>query len=103
MLVFNHFFLSYYFLEFDQFIFSLQETYNNWLKERYRDDPSTYLDIDSDLWLEVGSSNGPDRNWVYRLSNTTVENLWTACGVLTIRCSQLVPSTQTPEFEAMLD
>jgi hypothetical protein len=46
-------FLSYYLLEFDEFIFSFQETYNNRLKERYEDDPSIYLDIDPDLWLKA--------------------------------------------------
>jgi hypothetical protein len=56
------FFLSYYFFEFDEFIFSLQDTYNNQFKEIYRNDPSTYPDIDPDLWLEAGSSSGSVRN-----------------------------------------
>jgi hypothetical protein len=60
-------FLSYYFLEFYDFIFYFQETYNIWLKERYENDP--------DLWLEAGSSGEPDRNWMYGLSNTMAENL----------------------------
>jgi hypothetical protein len=42
-------FLSYYLLEFDEFIFSFQETYNNRLKERYEDDPSIHPDINPDL------------------------------------------------------
>ena len=56
------FFLSYYFFEFDEFIFSLQDTYNNQFKEIYMNDPSTYPDIDPDLWLEAGSSGGSARN-----------------------------------------
>jgi hypothetical protein len=75
-IAFNYyFFLCYYFLEFDEFVFSFQDTYNSRLKERYRDDPSTHPDIDPDLWLEAGSFGGLDRNWVYELSNITDEKL----------------------------
>jgi hypothetical protein len=97
------FFLSYYFLEFDDFIFYFQETYNSQLKERYEDDPSTHPDFDPNLWLETGSSGGLDRNWVYGLSNTTAENLQMACSVSTVGCSQSILSTQSPEFTALLD
>jgi len=45
------------------------------LRERYRDDPLTYSKFDPDLWMEVGSSGGPDKNRVYELSNTIAENL----------------------------
>jgi len=55
-------FLSYYFLEFDEFIFSFQDTYNSRLKEKYEKEPLTHPDLDPDLWLEVGSSGGPDKN-----------------------------------------
>jgi hypothetical protein len=51
--------------------FHFQETYNIRLRERYGDDPSTHPDFDSDLWMKVVSSGGPDKNWVYELSNTT--------------------------------
>ncbi|KAI5562836.1 hypothetical protein BDE02_15G076300 [Populus trichocarpa] len=51
------------------------ETYNSWLRERYRDDPSTHSDFNPDLWMEVRSSGRPEKNWVYGLSNTTAENL----------------------------
>jgi hypothetical protein len=44
------------------FLFSFQDTYNNWLKERNMDDPSTHLDFDLNLWFEVESFGGPDRN-----------------------------------------
>jgi hypothetical protein len=60
-----------------------QETYNSRLRERYGDDPSTHSDFDPDLWMEVGSSGGPNKNQVYRLSNTTTENLQVARSVST--------------------
>jgi len=97
------FFLSYYFLEFDEFIFSSQDTYNSWLKERYEDHPLTHSDLDLDLWLETGSSGGLYRNQVYGFSNTMIKNLQTAHSVATIGCSQLIPSTQTLKFAAILD
>jgi hypothetical protein len=75
MLVFNHFFIKFYFLQFDEFIFSFHDIYNNYLKERYEHDLSTHLDLNLDLWLEAGSSSEPDRNRVYGLSNTTAKSL----------------------------
>jgi hypothetical protein len=57
------------------------------------DDPSTHLDLDPDLWLEVGLSSGTNKNQVYKLSNTTAKNLRTTRSDSTIRCSQLIPST----------
>jgi hypothetical protein len=65
--------VSYYFswIEYDDFFFHFQETYNIRLRERYGDDPSTHPDFDPDLWMKVVSSGGPDKNWVYELSNTT--------------------------------
>jgi hypothetical protein len=95
------FFLSYFFLEFDEFIFSFQKTYSNQLKERYEDDLLTHSDINPDLWLEVGSFDGPNGNQVYRLSNTTTENLRTTLSALTVRCSQSIMSIQTPKFTAI--
>ena len=97
------FFLSYYLLKFDEFIFYFQETYNSWLEKRYEDDFSTHLNIDSDLWLEAGSSGGFDGNQVYKLSNTTTENLRTTCSVSSVGCLQLVSSTQSSEFVDLLD
>jgi len=41
------------------------------LREKYENDPSTHPDFDPDLWMEVGSSGGRDKNKVYGLSNTT--------------------------------
>jgi len=41
------------------------------LRERYGDDPLTHPKFDPDLWMEVGSSGGPDKNQVYGLYNTT--------------------------------
>jgi hypothetical protein len=51
--------------------------------------------------MEVGSSGGPDKNRVYGLSNTTVENLWSACSVSTVGSSPSVSSTQSEEFVAL--
>jgi hypothetical protein len=73
------------------------------LKERYKDNTSTHLNIDPDLWLEEGSSCGLDRNRVHILSNTTTKNLWMTHSVSTVGWSQLVLSTQSPEFAALLD
>jgi hypothetical protein len=70
------YFVSYYIycIEYDDYFF-FQETYNNRLRERYEDDILTHLEFDPDLWMEVGSSSGPDKNRVYGLSNTTADNL----------------------------
>jgi hypothetical protein len=100
---FSTIFFSYYLLKFDEFIFYFQETYNSWLEKRYEDDFSTHLNIDSDLWLEAGSSGGFDGNQVYKLSNTTTENLRTTCSVSSVGCLQLVSSTQSSEFVDLLD
>jgi hypothetical protein len=96
-------FLSYYFLEFVEFIFSFQDIYNSWLKKRYEYDPLTHPNIDLNLWLEAGSSNVSDRNQVYGLSNTTNENLRTTLSALIVGCLQSIPSVQTLEFTTMLD
>jgi 3-deoxy-D-manno-octulosonic-acid transferase len=59
-------------IKFDDFsFFYFQETYNSRLRERYGNDPSTHLDFNPNLWMEAGSSGGPNRNQVYKLSNTT--------------------------------
>jgi len=83
------------------FLKKFQETYNSRLRERYGDDPSSHLDFDPDLWMEVGSSSGPDKNRVYGLSNTTTENLWAGRSVLTIGSSPSVSSIQSEEFMAL--
>jgi uncharacterized protein (DUF3084 family) len=61
----------------------------------------TLLELDPDLWMEVGSSGGPDKNRVYGLSNTTTENLRAARSVSTVGSSQSVSSTQSKEFVAL--
>jgi len=71
------------------------------LRERYGDDPSTHPEFDSDLWMEVGSSGGLDKNRVYGISNTTAENLRAARNVSTVGSSQSVSSTQSKEFVAL--
>ena len=65
------------------------------------DDPSTHPDFNPDLWMEVGSSGGPDKNWVYGLSNTTAENLWVTHSVSTVESFELVSNTQSEEFMAL--
>ena len=67
----------------------------------YGDDASTHPEFDPDLWMEVGSSSGPDKNPVYGISNTTAKNLWASCSFLTVGSSQSVSSTQSKEFVAL--
>jgi len=70
------YFISCYFLELNMMIsFLIFKRHNNRLRERYEDDPSTHPNFDLDLWIEAGSFGGPDKNRVYRLSNTMIENL----------------------------
>jgi len=71
------------------------------LRERYGDNPSTHPDFDPYLWMEAGSSGGPDKNRVYRLSNTTAENLCLARSVSTVGSSPSVSNTQSEEFIAL--
>jgi len=65
---------------------------SNWsfrdFKERYEDDPSTYSELNLDLGLEAGSSDGPDRNQVYDISNNTVEDIRIGYNVSTVDSSQ---------------
>jgi hypothetical protein len=73
------------------------------MNERYKNNPSTNPDIDSNLWSEVRSSGGPDRNRMYGLLNNTIGNLRTTHSALIVGCLQSIPNTQTSEFVAMLD
>jgi murein L,D-transpeptidase YcbB/YkuD len=77
------------------FLFYFQETYNNRLRERYGDDTFTHPELDPNLWMEVGSSGGPDKNRVYGLSNITADNLRSTRSVST------VGSSQSKEFVAL--
>jgi hypothetical protein len=81
--------------------FYFQETYNNRLRERYGDDTLTHPEFDLDLWMEVGSSGGPDKNRVYGLSNTTTDNLRSTRSISTVRSSQSISSSQSKEFVAL--
>jgi hypothetical protein len=81
--------------------FHFEETYNSRLRERYWDDPLTHPNFDLDLWMEVGSSGGPDNNRMYRLFNTTTENLRSAHSVSTIGSSKSVSSTQSKGIMAL--
>ena len=69
--------------------------------ERYGDDTLTHTEFDPDLWMEVGSSGGPDKNQVYRLSNTMADNLQLARSVSTVGSSQSLLSSQSKEFVAL--
>ena len=98
MFVQPFYFVSYYYvywIEYDDYFFYLQETYNNRLRERYGDNPKTHSEFDPDLWMEVGSSGGPNKNQVYELSNTTADNLQSA------RSASTVGSSQSKEFMAL--
>jgi len=88
-------------IAYDDFFKNFQETYNSRLRERYGDNPSTHPDFDPNLWMEVGSSGGPEKNRVYELSNTTTENLRSARSVWTVGSSPSVSSTQSEEFIAL--
>ena len=83
------------------FYFYFHETYNNRLRERYGDDTLTHPEFDPDLWMEVGSSGGPDKNRVYGLSNTTADNLRSTHSVSTVGSSQSISSSQSKEFVAL--
>jgi len=71
------------------------------LRKRYGDDILTHLEFDPDLWMEVGSSGGPDKNQVYGLSNTTADNLRSTRSVSTVGSSQSISSSQYKEFLAL--
>jgi len=101
---FVSYFVSYYvyYIEYDDyFFFYFQETYNNRLRERYGDDILTHPEFDLDLWMEVGSSGGPDKNRVYGLSNTTADNLRSTRSVSTVGSFQSISSSQSKEFVAL--
>jgi len=51
--------------------------------------------------MEMGFSGGPDKNQVYGLSNTTVENLRSARSVSTVGSSPSVSNIQSEEFIAL--
>ena len=70
------------------------------MRETYGDDPSTHPEFDPDLWMEAGSSGGPDKNRVYRLS-ITADNLRMIRTASTVESSQSVSSSQSKEFVAL--
>jgi len=51
--------------------------------------------------MEAGSSGGPDKNRVYRLSNTPAENLHSTRSVSTVGSCPSVSNTQSEEFIAL--
>jgi len=56
-------------------LFFFQETYNTQLQERHKEDHLTFLELNLDLWLEVGLFGGPNKNKIYGISNTTTEDV----------------------------
>jgi hypothetical protein len=95
-------FISYYFYELNLMIsFFISKRH---LTASWRRDMGMILRpirIDPDLWMEARSSNGLNRNQVYRLSNTTTENLGTNRSVSTVRSSQSIQGTQSLEFSTL--
>jgi len=61
----------------------------------------THPEFDPDLWIEVGSSSGPEKNRVNGLSNTTADNLRSAYSVSTVESPQSISSSQSKEFVAL--
>jgi len=61
----------------------------------------THPEFDPDLWMEVGSSSGPDKNQVYGLSNTMADNLRSTRSVSSVGSSQSISSSQSKEFVAL--
>jgi len=51
--------------------------------------------------MEVVSSGGPDKNWVFGLSTTTADNLRLTRSVSTVGSSQSISSSQSKEFMAL--
>jgi len=71
------------------------------LRERYGDNILTHPEFDLDLWMEVRSSGGLDKNRVYGLSNTSADNLRSTRSVSTVGSSQSISSSQSKEFVAL--
>jgi hypothetical protein len=86
---FNNFFINFFKISLLASFF--QEIQITQFQGRYKDNPSIHPELNLDLWLETGSSGGPDRNQVYK-------DLWTGHSVSIIGCSLQVLSTQFPKF-----
>jgi hypothetical protein len=59
-----------------------------------------WLFFPENIWLEARSTNGPNRNQVYDISNTTIEDMWKCCNVSTIGSSQSRSSQQSLVVQA---
>jgi len=55
---------------------------------KHGDDPLTYLKYNLELWLEVGATEWPDRNWVYNISMTTTRDMRMDNSISTVDTSQ---------------
>jgi len=58
------------------------------LHAKYREDLSTHLEYDLELWLEDRATGGLDRNQVYYISMTIAWDMRPGCNVLTIGTPQ---------------
>lgn len=90
-------FLSYYFYEFADFLSpgNVQHLVTREIRGRSFNPSKT--------WFGTMVGNGPNRNRVYSISNTTIEDLRITRSVSTHWCLQSVLSTQTPELKAILN
>ena len=78
-------------------------SYNSHSKDKSMDNILKNLDFDLDVWMETGLFNGPDRNWVYKPYNITIENLRPTSNVLITGISfKSVSFMQTLKFKVFL-
>jgi hypothetical protein len=49
----------------------MYEQYNANMRAKHGEDPSTYLEYDSELWFKAGVTGRPNRNRVYSISIAT--------------------------------
>jgi hypothetical protein len=49
----------------------MYEQYNANMRAKHGEDPSTYLEYDSELWFKAGVIGRPNRNQVYSISIAT--------------------------------
>ena len=96
-------FVSYYFLEFNEFIFSFQDAYNSWLKVRYMDTWMILRSIKILIWICGWMQNRPvDPIEIGCTYSLTLQSRTCGRPIVTVGYLQSILSTQTPEFMAML-
>ena len=72
------------------------------MHKRYRDDLSTYSELNLNLWLEVGFTGGSDGNQVYNFSKTTIEDVRAGHSVLIVGASWSRSSQQSLTVQAII-